>query len=137
MRLFFDTSAFLKRYIEEPGSIEVEELCKQAEDVAVSMLFPIEAVSALSRLFSTKVITLSDKRRIKKNLFDDLRDITIIPLSLSTVAFSIRTIESSAIKTLDAAHVGCAMEFKPDFFVSSDKQQTAAAHAAGLRVKLI
>ena len=45
MRLFFDTSAFLKRYIEEPGSSEVEELCKQAEDVAVSMLFPIDMVA--------------------------------------------------------------------------------------------
>ncbi|MFH0920714.1 MAG: type II toxin-antitoxin system VapC family toxin [Fibrobacterota bacterium] len=137
MKLFFDTSAFLKRYIDEPGSPEVEALCNQAEDVAVSILLPVEAVSAISRLFREKKITAPERRRIKESLFADLKDITISPLSPASIAFSIRTIESSAIKTLDAVHVGCAMEYKPDSFVSCDKQQAEAARKAGLHVKLI
>ena len=30
MKVFFDSSAFAKRYIEEPGSDTVENLCAQA-----------------------------------------------------------------------------------------------------------
>ena len=137
MRLFFDTSAFIKRYVEETGSDDVEKLCMEADDVAVSMLFPVEAASAFTRLLEEKKITHANRKLLKNTMFADLKDITLIQISPAAVSFSIRAIETSHIKTLDALHVGCAMDYKPDYFVSSDKQQTVAAKALGLHVKLV
>ncbi|MBL8025698.1 MAG: type II toxin-antitoxin system VapC family toxin [Fibrobacteres bacterium] len=137
MKLFFDTSAFIKRYIEEAGSSEIESLCGKADDVAVSMLLPVEAVSAITRLHEEKKITVQQMKAIKSALFSDIKDITLVQLSTSAITFSIRTIESSHIKTLDAVHIGCAMEYVPDYFVTSDKQQAVSARKAGLQVKYI
>jgi hypothetical protein len=33
MRVFFDTSAFVKRYIEEPGTDKVVDICIQASRI--------------------------------------------------------------------------------------------------------
>jgi hypothetical protein len=35
MKLFLDSSAFAKRFVEEPGSLEVETLCSQATELGL------------------------------------------------------------------------------------------------------
>jgi uncharacterized protein len=137
MNLFFDASAFVKRYIDESGSDEIEHLCAGADDVGVSILLPIEIVSTFSRLKREKKISEKEYTRLKEELFTDLRDVTIISFSPETVTMAIDSIERSPLKTLDAAHIGCALEYQPDFFVSSDIQQLHAAGRAGLRVKKV
>jgi predicted nucleic acid-binding protein len=137
MNLFFDTSAFVKRYIDESGSDEIEELCTGADDVGVSILLPIEIVSAFSRLKREKRITEKEYTNLKEELFTDLRDITVISLSPAIVKTAIDSIERSPLKTFDATHIGCALEYQPDFFVSSDIQQLHAAGRAGLKTKKI
>jgi predicted nucleic acid-binding protein len=51
MRTFFDTSAFVKRYVEEPGSERVMEICREAEHLVLSLICLPEMVSTLNRLF--------------------------------------------------------------------------------------
>ena len=38
MRIFFDTSALTKRYVEEEGSDKVRELCASADSLGVSVI---------------------------------------------------------------------------------------------------
>ncbi|HIJ69310.1 MAG TPA: hypothetical protein HPP81_01005 [Deltaproteobacteria bacterium] len=38
MRVFFDTSAFVKRYIEEPGADKVIEICMKAEELVLNVI---------------------------------------------------------------------------------------------------
>lgn len=135
MKLFFDTSAFIKRYIDEPGSGEVESLCILADDIGVSIVLPIEAISAFSRLKKERKISAEQYRRMKGSLFEDLRDITILPIQPVTVGLSVKAIENAHLKALDAIHIGCSIEFKPDYFVSADRQQLAAAQQCGLEIK--
>jgi hypothetical protein len=137
MRLFFDTSAFIKRYIDEPGSDQVVSLCSTADDIAVSILLPVELIATISRLKREAALSASHYDAIKTALFDDLHDVTVILSSLSVVHRAIRSIETSQIKSLDAFHVGCALEYEPDFFISSDKQQLIAAAKLGLKIKRI
>lgn len=137
MKLFFDTSAFIKRYVDESGSDTVESLCSSADNVAVSILLPIEALATFSRLKRGNQLTGIDYRRIKEELFIDLRDITIISPTPAIVKHAINAIELSPLKALDATHIGCALAFKPDLFVSSDKQQISAAKKLGLNVKMV
>lgn len=137
MKLFFDTSTFIKRYVEESGSDAVESLCSAADDVAVSILLPIEVLATFARLKREKKLTSADYKRIKDELFNDLRDIIIISLTPAIVNNSVNAIEVSSLKALDAIHIGCALEYKPDLFISSDRQQMSAAHKMGLKVKMV
>jgi len=38
MKMFFDSSAFVKRYIEEAGSAAVESLCQNATELGLSVI---------------------------------------------------------------------------------------------------
>ena len=137
MNLFFDTSAFIKRYIDESGSDQIEALSRSADDVVISILLPIEVVSTLSRLKREKRLTQKQYGELKEAFFTDIRDITVIPLTPIVAKTAIDGIEHSALKALDAVHIGCALEYRPDFFVSSDNQQLSAAVRLGLKVKRI
>ncbi len=48
--LFFDTSALIKRYIQEAGSDLVDELMDSAMEIYVSAISRIESNSAINRL---------------------------------------------------------------------------------------
>ena len=50
MRTFFDSSAFAKRYVEEPGSRAVDSLCSHATELALSVVCIPEIISAMNRL---------------------------------------------------------------------------------------
>jgi hypothetical protein len=135
MRLFFDSSAFIKRYISEPGSEAVESLCREAKDVALAIVCPAEILSAINRIKRDGGLTAGEYEKIKSSFLGDIRDITLIAIDTLVVKYSIRAIETSPLKALDSLHIACALLWKPDYFVSSDVQQIAGAKKMGLAVK--
>jgi uncharacterized protein len=137
MKLFFDTSAFIKRYIDEKGSDEIEKLCSSADNVGISIAMPIEVISTFSRLKREKRLNEKQYGLLKCELFSDIRDITVIALTPAIVNAAIIGIEQSPLKALDAVHIGCALEYEPDYFVSGDAQQLSAAAKMGLKVKRV
>lgn len=137
MKLFFDTSAFLKRYVFESGSNDVENLCYYADSIGISILLPVEAIATFNRLRREKKISSKQYAQIKSAFFSDIRDISVLPIDPIVIKKSVIAIEKSPLKALDATHIGCALEYAPDYFVSSDKQQLIAAEKLGLKVKKI
>lgn len=137
MKLFFDTSAFLKRYIFESGSDHVENLCYSADSIGISILLPIEAIATFSRLKREKLLSSKQYLQIKSAFLADIRDILVLPIDPIVIKKSVNAIEKSPLKALDATHIGSALEYAPDYFVSSDKQQLIAAEKLGLKVKKI
>jgi hypothetical protein len=135
MRLFFDTSAFIKRYISEPGSAAVESLCSESTDVALAIVCPVEILSAINRIKREGRISAVEYDKINAALLGDIRDITLIAIDTRVVNYSIRAIETSPLKALDSIHIACALVWKPDYFISSDFQQIAGAKKMGLAVK--
>jgi hypothetical protein len=69
VNLYFDTSALVKRYIDEEGTPEVENLFQQAERILVSPVTGIEAHSVFRRLLSAGAIDENDYA-VLKNEFD-------------------------------------------------------------------
>jgi len=134
MRVFFDTSAWAKRYIHEPGSDKVEDVLRGTSETAVSLLCPPELVSALSRLRRQSLISTSDYNRIKSALFQEIEDISVSSISIPVVEKAINLLEFHPLRTLDALQIACALEWRADLFVSSDRRQLAAAAKSGLRV---
>lgn len=137
MNLFFDTSAFLKRYVFESGSDDIENLCYSADNIGISILLPVEAIATFNRLKREKKISSKQYAQINTAFFSDIRDMAVLPIDPIVIKKSIAAIEKSPLKALDAAHIGCALEYAPDYFVSSDRQQLIAAEKMGLHVKRI
>ena len=137
MKTFLDSSAFAKRYIDEPGSQAVDEICLEATELALSIFCAPEIVSALNRRVREKNLSPEQYEEAKKRLSTEVEDAVIVNLTMPVIAKCIKILEDSPIRTLDALHIACAVQWGAELFVSADKQQIAAAMKAGLRAKMI
>jgi len=132
MRVFFDTSAFAKRYIREDGSQQVLALCGQADALAVSVICLPEMVSTLSRLVREAKLSDGQYRAAKKRVLADLDDVDMCEITPSVMANTLRFLEDNPLRAMDAIHLGCAVAYQPDVFVSADRRQIGAAVQIGL-----
>jgi len=137
MKAFFDSSAFAKRYIEESGSQRVDDIAQQASELGLSIICFPEITSALARKVREKDLSQATYAQIKYQLAEDVQDAQIINLTASVIERSIHLLESNALRSLDALHVACALEWQADLFASSDKRQIMAAKQANLNVEYI
>lgn len=135
MKAFFDTSAFVKRYVEEAGSQRVQALCSRADDLALSVLCFPEMISTLNRLVRERRVTREQYARLKTRMLADLADIEIVNLTSAVVARAVRLLEDCPLRTLDALQLGCAVEVGSSVFVSADQRQIEAGRQAGLVVE--
>lgn len=134
MRVFLDTSALSKRYVEEEGSARVRDLCTSADALAVSVLVVPELISTLCRLVREGRLSSEDYRSLKSAVQADLSDADLCDLSQDAFDHAIRCLESHPLRALDALHVGSALIYQPDLFVSADRRQVEAADREGLAV---
>ena len=135
MRLFFDTSAFIKRYVDEPGSERVLDLTSRAEELGLSVIILPESISTLTRLLRENRITVADYRALKELLLIDLEAADLCELTSSVLEYTISCLEHSPLRAMDAIHVGSALVYRPDLFISADRRQLEAAERVGLSVE--
>ncbi len=134
MKIFFDTSAFVKRYVTETGSDDVIELCHRADRLALSIICLPEMVSTLRRLLREGRIREEDYLQTKDLILEDLQDVEICTLNPEVIRNCINCLEKNKLRAMDALHLACALAIGPDIFVSSDAQQIEAAKKEGLKV---
>jgi predicted nucleic acid-binding protein len=132
-----DTSAYAKRFIEEEGSDEIDNILFQATELGISLLCVPELLSAINRKLREKTITRSQYSEIKSRFFEEINDIDIILLTDEVIRKSIMLLEKNVLRTLDAIHIACAYEWNADMFLTSDKKQIKAAKKELKKVKLI
>lgn len=137
MKLFLDSSAFAKRFVEESGSQEVEHLCSQAAELCLSIICVPEIISALNRRLREQSLTQKEYAQSKRRLSQEVRDTVIINLTPDIIQSSIEVLESTSVRTMNALHIACALVWEADLFASSDHRQIVAAKTLGLRTKQI
>lgn len=137
MKTFFDSSAFVKRYVDEAGSQEVDELCQSASELALSIICLPEIISALNRRVREELLSAQQYDTIKDHLAADVHDATIINLTPAVITTSTSLLETSSLRAMDALHVACALAWQAELFVSSDQRQITAAESAGLTIKQV
>lgn len=137
MRLIVDSSSFAKRYIQETGSDKLDEFLQQASELAICVILIPELISALNRRLREKTLTNRDYRKAKKLLLDDVGDATVLQLTPAVISRSVLLLENSALRAMDALHVACALVWKADIFVTSDKRQFDSALNSGLHTKYL
>lgn len=134
MRVYFDSSAFAKRYIAEAGTPEVLAWCDRADELALSVVAIPELVSAFCRLRREQRLSAAHYRQIKEDLMRDIADAVICDTTPQVLRQSVAALEAHPLRALDAIHLGAALVCAADVFVSSDARQCAAARGSGMQV---
>jgi predicted nucleic acid-binding protein len=132
MRIYLDSSALAKRYIKEPGSERVLQICSEASEIYLSILSIPELISAFNRLKREGKLQPKVYQQLKKEMSKDVNEASVIPLNHNILRRSIRCLEQSRVKTLDALHIATASETTCKLFVSADLQQCRAAEKMNL-----
>jgi hypothetical protein len=142
MWAYFDTSALVKRYIDEVGRRQVLQLLRRHECVASAVL-PIELRSALRRRVAEGTLEASRVPAILKRVSVDRAYWTLVAVGPEVLAAAEKLVAVHPLRTLDAIQVASAQVFAaglsaPDLmFVSADKRQTEAAAVIGLATRYI
>ncbi len=137
MKLAVDSSSFAKRYIQEIGSNKLDDLLQYASELALSVILVPEIISALSRRLREHALTEMDYRQAKRQLLHDVRDATILQITPAVVARSVKLLENNLLRAMDSLHIACALEWKADLFITSDKRQLDAAIISGLKTEYV
>jgi predicted nucleic acid-binding protein len=137
MRVFFDSSAFVKRYVREAGSDAVLQWCDQASEVLLSGIALPEIVSGFCRLQREGRITEPQYRQLKSLLLADVEDAAICDLTPMVLAQAIASLQTNVLRGMDAIHIGSAMVLEAELFVTSDQRQLVAAQSCGLQAVLV
>jgi uncharacterized protein len=137
VKTFFDSSAFVKRYVEEPGSDEVEAACLATTDLGLCVICVPEILSAFNRRLRERGLRQSDYKLMKERLLEDVTDATIVDLTPAVIKEAVAMLETSILRAADALHIAAAVAWDAEWFLSADRRQLAAARKAGLRTKAV
>ena len=134
---FFDTSALIKRYVNEPGRLEVVQLLRKNHCV-VSAILPVEVRGALRRRVAEGTLDETRIPPILKRFTADRAFWTFIEVSREVLGAAEILRAAHPLRALEAIHVASAQLLagrivSPAFtVVSADVRQTTAAAALGL-----
>ena len=135
--LFFDTSALVKRYYEEEGTSEVDDLIEGEDTVVISSLSVIETVSAFRRKHNRDDLTEGQVDALLSEFFEEaLDDFVIIPMEESVMEFSFGLVLEEDLRTLDSLQLSAALSLssveEETIFVSADAELVSVAETREL-----
>jgi len=112
---YLDTSALVKRYKTEDGSVAVDHLYDNlplGSHLATSFLSVLEFVSAIRRLLKANSISNDDFEDIISAFSYELDPFIIRTIDDKTVSDAITYVVKHAIKSADSMHLATVMEIK-------------------------
>lgn len=134
MRVFFDSSAFAKRYVREADTSLILEWCDRATELALSIIAVPEIIAAFCRLRREGKITDGQYSQLKEHLLADIVDALIVDTTPQVIQHATAALEGHVLRGMDAIHIGAALTCAADIFITADKRQRDAATAMGLKV---
>ena len=131
MSTYVDSSALLKRYVEEADSAAADVLLRADPALLTARHTVVEVRRNLARLLSGR-----DLAAARTAFTADVRSISIIELDEATCESAAAIAETTGVRTLDALHLAAAQRVaSPGFgFLTFDLRQAQAARALGLTV---
>lgn len=141
---YFDTSALIKRYVQEKGTIWVTGLTRRSagHDLNTVSLTGPEMIATFFRKARGGAITRVEAIKVASNFrVDWQQQYQVLFVSNSIINLAMTIAEKHALRGYDAAHLAAALELHQDrqamrlpalTFVSADVEQLQAAQAEGL-----
>ena len=139
--LYFDTSALLPYYREEPLSGDVQSLLQTITGrVVISDLVEVEIASALACWVRMKEFSEADAMTLQNAFTEDMESGCFEKISLSNRHFRQARdwllARKTALRTLDALHLACVMERRAEM-VTGDRLLAKGAEDLGIRYRLL
>lgn len=130
MTSYVDTSAILKRYIDEPDSDLANELLSADRQLITGRHTVVEVRRNLARLLVGTPLS-----EVRAAFATDIEAFSIVELDASTCELAATIAEQTGARTLDALHLGAARRLGTALtFVTFDLRQALAARRLGFRV---
>ena len=136
--IYADTSALVKRYLEEPFSEAFDALFQQGA-IAISRLTVVELRCALARRRRNREIDVLRETCINAELAADIQDGALRLCSVGDADFAaayqlIGRLADLPLRSLDALHLAAAEQLGASAFATADKTQAEAAAALGFTI---
>jgi uncharacterized protein len=136
--LYVDTSALVKLYVEEAGTLTVATRVEHAEAVATALITYAEARAALARHQREGGISAANLRRAVRSLDREWRSYNVVDLSEALVHLAGVLAERHALRGYDAVQLAAALELRtvggPVEFCAFDGRLNRAARRERLVV---
>ena len=130
MTLYVDTSAVIKRYVDERDSGIVDDLLASDPVLVTSRLTEIEVRRNLARLLKP-----GDALEAKKAFLSDLDAFALVSLDATTCNEAARIAEQTLCRSLDSIHLAAARRAGSGaVLLTFDVRQAQAARSIGLGV---
>ncbi len=137
---YFDTSALLKRYVNEAGSAWVRATFEAPEtDIIVSQLTLVEAVAALARRAKGGAFRPGDAARVMQQLEADFHNrFLVIEVNSQLIVKAVELAKQRALRGYDALQLATALTVRSlmapttIMFVAADAELDTAATLEGL-----
>lgn len=136
---YFDTSAFLKIFIEEDGSDKVQALVEDLEggELIILDLTILEARSAIRRLEREGNISAERARNVLRQIADDAANMYFVQQTAAAMSEAEQLLDRYVLRTLDALQLAGYLMARQDrrsplIFVCADTRLLEAANQEGL-----
>lgn len=143
---YVDTSALVKRYVDETGSVWLRTVfgAEPLSSIIIVHLAAVEMTSALMRRFREGVLTQAEVAQLRNAFRSDCLDEYEIVVAVGNIIDQANwLLEAYPLRAYDAVHLATAVvanqrlvdnDLGPLVFLSSDDRLNDAASAEGLTV---
>jgi predicted nucleic acid-binding protein len=137
--LYFDSSALVKRYVEEQGSSDVLDWMDDAELNGTVLVTRAEVAAAITRAVRRQVVSQEDARQFLELFHKEWCNFTRLPITEPLVARADTLACEHNLRGYDAVHLAAAINWQdllelPVTLVTYDPELTLAARALGMAV---
>lgn len=139
---YLDASAWVKRYVREPGSDWIQDLFAQQPLLACASLGFIEVMATLSRKSRAGEIDQSQFGRLVQELDRDWEGFIEVRLDTDTLVLATGVVRRYALRGADAVHLASVLLLRQHLtnrddevlLLASDEELKSATRASGLTV---
>lgn len=137
MKLYLDTSALVKLYVEENGSATVREALATAETVATTSIAYVEACAAFARRRREGLLSRGDYRRTIQDLQSDWDRYLLLEVTTELIRSAAELAAIHPLRAYDALHLASAKVLQqrlhgPIGFACWDSRLSTIAKREGL-----
>lgn len=111
MILYCDTSALIKRYVEEEGTEYVDSLWDDASIVVTSVVAYAEIITAFSKKLTEGVLSVKEYNNIVLKFKEDYEQLILVPVSMDLNKLIEELIKRHPIRWGEAIHLASALIF--------------------------
>lgn len=137
MRAFVDTSSLFKKYVEESGSKEWDELLQNISEIAVSPVTWVEMNAVVARRLREKSLASQQAVWLKSQIEKDFQSFHRVVWNEVLEKTAVELVYRYSLSILDAIQLASGVLSKADLFVTSDRRLFEEANKQIHKARLV